>query len=103
MARDPKHPVELLLSAARAFQQTHWEPSVDAYRTARGWLLKYELAGVQPDEVQLSISGRRISDYLASELRGQLLHRSVRVDVTDKLARGSCDSSHACRTAPVPR
>ena len=34
------------------------------------------------------VSGRRLTDYLASELRGQLLHRNVQVDVTDRLARG---------------
>jgi hypothetical protein len=32
-----------------------------------------------------ALSGRRISDYLATELRGQLLHRPVRIEVTDKL------------------
>jgi HSP20 family protein len=35
-----------------------WQPPVDIYQTARGWLVKYELAGVRPDEIQLRIRGR---------------------------------------------
>lgn len=72
MARHPQNAGDFWLSAARAFQQTHWQPSVDAFRTAQGWLLKYELAGVLPDEVQLSVSGRQVV------LRG--VRRDVRVD-----------------------
>jgi hypothetical protein len=36
----------------------------------------------------LSLSARRISDYLAAELRGQLLARDVTVLVRDRIARG---------------
>jgi hypothetical protein len=35
-----------------------------------------------------ALSGRRISDYLAVELRGQLLKRPVRLEVLDRIARG---------------
>jgi hypothetical protein len=35
-----------------------------------------------------ALSGRRVQEYLASELRGQLQRRPVRLTVTDKLARG---------------
>jgi HSP20 family protein len=62
----------LFLSGAVAFQQTHWQPSVDAYRTSCGWVLKYELAGVRPDEVELAVSGRTVS------LRG--LRRDILVE-----------------------
>ena len=72
MARDHRHASEFLLSAARAFQQTHWQPSVDVYRTARGWLLKYELAGVSPNEVQLLVKDRQVT------VRG--MRRDVRVE-----------------------
>jgi HSP20 family protein len=60
MARDPKYAREFSLTAASAFQQTYWQPSVDVYRTVRGWLLKYELAGVLPQEIQVTVSGRRV-------------------------------------------
>ena len=36
----------------------------------------------------LSLSARRISDYLAAELRGQLLAREVTILVRDRIARG---------------
>ena len=61
MPRDHQRCGELLLSAAHAFGQTRWQPSVDAYRTARGWLLKYELAGVLPREVEVIVHGRTVT------------------------------------------
>src|SRR5205823_6262094 len=36
----------------------------------------------------VSLTGRRIGDYLAAELRGQLLDRDVTVTVHDRMARG---------------
>jgi HSP20 family molecular chaperone IbpA len=52
---------ELFLHAARSFQQqAYWQPSVDAFRTSRGWVLKYELAGISPAEVRVSVSGRTV-------------------------------------------
>jgi HSP20 family protein len=38
-----------------------WEPSADVYRTRNGWLLKFDLAGVRPEDVTVSIKGRRVS------------------------------------------
>jgi len=35
------------------------------------------------------ISGRRLGDYLASELRGQLLERKVKLHILDRMARGT--------------
>jgi HSP20 family protein len=37
-----------------------WSPSVDIYRLADGWLLKFELAGVGPDDVSVTVDGQRI-------------------------------------------
>jgi HSP20 family protein len=72
MSRDLRRASELLLSAARAFQHTTWQPAVDVFRTAQGWLLKYELAGVSPSEVQLLVKDRQLT------VRG--VRRDVRVD-----------------------
>jgi len=52
---------ELFLSAARSFQPATWQPAVDIYQTADGWILKYELAGVAPDEVQVLLGQRTIT------------------------------------------
>src|SRR5271155_1198201 len=38
-----------------------WEPSVDVYQTRNGWLLKFDLAGVRPEDVTVSVSGRRVT------------------------------------------
>ena len=38
-----------------------WQPSVDVYRTRDGWLIKYELAGVMPEDVSLTLDGRRLT------------------------------------------
>ena len=62
----------LFLSAGQGYRSAEWRPSVDIYRTARGWLVKFELAGVRPDEIQLTARDR----YLT--LRGH--RRDLRVE-----------------------
>jgi HSP20 family protein len=51
---------ELLGASAGDLQHAPWRPAADVYRTADGWLVKLELAGVRPDEIQLSAQGRRL-------------------------------------------
>ncbi len=43
--------------------------------------------GVNPEALR-ALACRRAADYLASELRGQLLSRDVRLEVFDRMARG---------------
>lgn len=50
----------LLTPAARAFQKTLWQPSADIYRLARGWLVKFELAGIRPEELEVRVCGPRL-------------------------------------------
>ncbi len=38
-----------------------WQPPVDVYRSPRGWLLKFDLAGVRPEDVRVRIAGRRVT------------------------------------------
>jgi len=38
-----------------------WQPPVDVYRGRCGWLLKFDLAGVRPEDVQVCISGSRLT------------------------------------------
>jgi HSP20 family molecular chaperone IbpA len=61
MARYPLRFGDLFTSVARSFQHTAWQPAVDAYRTPGGWVLKYELAGVAPSEVEVTVSGRTVT------------------------------------------
>jgi HSP20 family protein len=38
-----------------------WHPSVDIYRTRSGWLLKFDLAGVRPEDIGIQVQGCRIT------------------------------------------
>ena len=37
--------------------QTLWNPAADVYRTSDGWFVKMELAGVEPDELEVTVVG----------------------------------------------
>ncbi len=37
-----------------------WQPSADVYRTKDGWLVKFDLAGVQIGDVTVALRGRRL-------------------------------------------
>lgn len=41
---------------AQARQEIEWHPAVDVYRTSEGWLLKFDLAGVRTEDVQVRLS-----------------------------------------------
>lgn len=44
-----------------ATRPTRWRPAADVYRTREGWLVKFELAGVRPEEIRLGITGRYLT------------------------------------------
>jgi len=50
---------DLLRRGARAAEGP-WRPPADVYRTRDGWLVKFELAGVRPDEVKVELSGSHL-------------------------------------------
>ncbi len=51
----------LFFPAARAVTDVVWQPPTDVYRTRRGWLVKVDLAGVRPEDVELTVSGNRLT------------------------------------------
>lgn len=57
MARDAFRFLPLFLPQAAAARQADWQPSVDVYRSRTGWLLKFDLAGVRPQDIELTLSG----------------------------------------------
>jgi HSP20 family protein len=62
MARDLERFVaHSLQSASDAFQETCWRPAADIYQTAEGWLIKFDLAGVSPSEIELEVRGRTLT------------------------------------------
>ena len=38
-----------------------WQPSVDIYRAANGWLVKFDLAGVRKEDIQVILDGQRLT------------------------------------------
>ncbi|MFA7095168.1 MAG: Hsp20/alpha crystallin family protein [Gammaproteobacteria bacterium] len=51
----------LHLAAGEELQPVGWRPAADVYRTASGWLVKIELAGVRHEEVELHVIGRHLT------------------------------------------
>jgi HSP20 family protein len=41
--------------------QASWQPAADIYRTRSGWLLKFELAGVTPEDVNIQVQRSRLT------------------------------------------
>lgn len=40
-----------------SYRQTCWQPPADIYRMTDGWLVKFDLAGVRPEEIELEVRG----------------------------------------------
>jgi HSP20 family protein len=49
------------LPAAQSAGEPAWQPPTDIYRTRHGWLVKFDLAGVRPEDVKLTYSGNRLT------------------------------------------
>jgi HSP20 family protein len=47
----------LYLPVAERVRQAGWQPPADVYRTRDGWLVKFDLAGVRPQDIEVSVSG----------------------------------------------
>jgi HSP20 family protein len=62
MARDLIHWMHsLFLPAARTFREPHWRPAADVYRNRKGWLVKFDLAGVRPEDLELTAQGNALT------------------------------------------
>ena len=51
------------LTGELSFQRTSgplWQPAVDIYRTPGGWKIKFDLAGVRPDDVEVMVMDNKI-------------------------------------------
>jgi HSP20 family protein len=51
----------LFLPGVEACQEAPWHPNTDVYRTPDGWLVKFELAGVRPEDIDLKVLGNRMT------------------------------------------
>jgi HSP20 family protein len=59
MAESIERYLRLMPKAMRGMRCTRqmWDPAADVHRTRDGWLVKFELAGVSPDAVEIEIAG----------------------------------------------
>jgi HSP20 family protein len=63
----------LFLPVAERFHEPLWQPSVDVYRTRKGWVVKFELAGVRPEDIEVTVAGTHLTvrgsrrDWLSEE------------------------------------
>jgi HSP20 family protein len=51
----------LLRTSPEAVRETIWQPAVDVYQTRNGWLVKFDLAGVRPEDIRLHIDGSHLT------------------------------------------
>lgn len=51
----------IVLSGSVTFADVPWQPRADVYRISRGWLVKFELAGIIPSELEIHVRGRLIT------------------------------------------
>jgi HSP20 family protein len=49
------------LPAAESCRESLWSPAADVYRERHGWLVKFELAGVRLEDLELSVRGRELT------------------------------------------
>ena len=50
----------ILVPTPASVRDARWQPAADVYRTRGGWLIKFDLAGVRPEDVELVVQGQRL-------------------------------------------
>ena len=51
----------LFLPAAEVLPYAPWRPAADVYRTPEGFSIKFELAGVRAEDIDLEVIGQRLT------------------------------------------
>ena len=58
MSHDSIRWMQVFAESTVSLRNAHvWQPLVDVYRTGDGWLIKYDLAGVLAEDVNLTLDG----------------------------------------------
>jgi HSP20 family protein len=52
---------ELLFEDPPGHEGCPWRPHADVYRTPEGWIVKFDLAGVRPEDVTVALSGNGLT------------------------------------------
>ena len=61
MHKRPKRTTIFFLPGASSCRETVWQPSADIYRTCDGWLVKFDLAGVRPEDIIVTVQGTGVT------------------------------------------
>lgn len=61
MPQDHIRQMRLLFTSAEPPRHAPWQPAADIYRTRFGWLVKLDLAGVRPGDVELIAHGNLLT------------------------------------------
>src|SRR5262245_33415035 len=69
-----RFPHVLFLPASKASEEI-WQPRADVYRISDGWLVKVELAGVRPEQVEVSVHGNAL--HVQGTRRDERLHECL--------------------------
>jgi HSP20 family protein len=57
MAESVERYFRLMLGRKARLCERLWSPAADVYRTRDGWIVKFDLAGVSADEIEVTIDG----------------------------------------------
>ncbi len=60
MAKSLNRQFEFIGSSKNVRTGELWYPAADVYQTPDGWVVKVELAGVLPDEIEIEIKGNTL-------------------------------------------
>lgn len=61
MQDKPRRSSILFAAAVERSPEVTWQPAADIYRTRDGWLIKYDLAGVKAEDIEIVLSGSRVT------------------------------------------
>jgi HSP20 family protein len=77
MAESIERYLRLMPKTQRGMRCTRrvWDPAADVYRTREGWIVKFELAGVEPDKLTIEVEGDTLR--VAGCRRDEVLTESV--------------------------
>jgi len=96
MARDSQQYRGFILPpTASASDGPSWLPPIDIYRVSDGWLVKLDLAGVRPEDVEVALAGDRLT------IRG--VRRDLFVEAGSQHYRMEIAYSPFERTIQVPQ